>query len=373
MLQLQVKEPNIYRISKIFAEHNIKASVANQIITLEGEIPDELLNQLCNEITICKVQNFSDEITTIAQKVSIISEEDEPVSEQIEDKPIVVATNQKIILAPQVIENYDLIYPEVKRGEVYLCDFGEPYGHEIGKERYAIVVQNDGGNLCSPTTIVLPCTTSKKGKWSVHHDFVFSSKNMLDYDVQRVGTKKDVVLAEQIRTVDKTRLRKFLGTMTPEFMDKMQKIMEVSLGFKRKENISELPKERKDLNMVQMRLLALVNIEELFKISQTKDSDEVKSEKILQLFGFDMQKNGVQYLFKAILISPKDAYFNLEIICESISEYETNIEKEEIKRLIVARVKERFKLKKSPTTDFIRLVNCFLTKKEEEQNEENNI
>ena len=78
-----------------------------------------------------------------------------------------------------------------------------------------------------------------------------------------------------------------------------------------------------------------------------------------------MQKNGVQYLFKAILISPKDAYFNLETLCESISKSESAIEKDEIKRLIVARVKERFKFKKSPTTDFIRLVNSFLTKKED--------
>ena len=291
------------------------------------------------------------------------------------------------------MQNYDLIYSTVKRGEVYLCDFGEPYGSEQGYMRYAIVVQNDDGNVHSPTTIVLACTTEQKKRLPVHHHFVFSNENMLDYNVLCVGLEQNVVMAEQICTVDKKRLRKFLGTMTPKFMDKMQKIIDISLHLKRTERVItkvekvyidksvyrdvqidlDAPKERRDLNMVQMQLLAMVNIEELFKISKTKISDEIKSEKILQLFGFDMQKNGVQYLFKAILISPKDAYFNLETLCESISKNDPTIEKEEIKRLIVARVKEQFKLRKSPTIDFIRLVNSFLAKKEEKQNEETNI
>ena len=73
-------------------------------------------------------------------------------------------------------------------------------------------------------------------------------------------------------------------------------------------------------------------------------------------------------LFKA---SPKNAYFNLETLCESVSQKE-GIDKEEIKRLIVARVKETFCFRKAPTIDFIRLVNNFLAK-QEVSNEETNI
>lgn len=385
MLQLQSETLDICRISKLLAKYNVKASIVNQVVTLEGEISDEILNQLCNAMTICTVQNFSGEISPNSQKESIFSN-DELVSKGIEDKSGVELTHQEVMLEPRIMQKYDLIYSTVKRGEVYLCDFGEPYGCEQGYIRYAIVVQNDDGNRNSPGTIVLACTTEQKKRLPVHYHFVFSNENMLDYNVMHVGLEQNIVMAEQIRTVDKTRLRKFLGTMTHEFMDKIQEIIDISLNLTRTEKVyidkpvyrnvpvnPEAPKEHKDLNMVQIQLLAVVDIEELFKIFQTRVSDEIKSKKILQLFGFDMQKNGVQYLLKAILISPKDAYFNLETLCESISKNEPDIEKDEIKRLIVARVKERFKLKKSPTIDFIRLVNSFLTKKEEEQNEEINI
>ena len=63
----------------------------------------------------------------------------------------------------------------------------------------------------------------------------------------------------------------------------------------------------------------------------------------------------------------------METLCENISKDESDIEKDEIKRLIIARVKERFKLGKSSTISFIRLINGFLTKKEDEQDEETDI
>lgn len=394
MLQLQTKTFDICRISKLLVKHNIKASISNQVITLDGEISDELLGELCDGITICNVQNFGGEVIPLIQKETNYPESDEIVSTPTEVEDVAVKTPSDVVLAPQITEKYDLLYSTVKRGEVYLCDFGEPYGSEQGNKRYAIVVQNDDGNFHSPTTIVLACTTKQKKRLPFHYHFVFSNENMIDYDVIRVGMKQNVVMAEQIRTVDKTRLRKFLGTMTPEFMNKMQDIIDISLNLQRQEKVitktekvyvdkpvyinvpadTNAPKERKDLNMVQIQLLSLVDVNELFKIAQARDSDKIKAEKILGLFGFDMQKNGVQYLFKAILISPKEAYFNLETLCDSVAKSEPNVEKDEIKRLIVARIKEQFKFRKSPTIDFIRLVNSFLIKEEEdEQHEENNI
>lgn len=325
MLQLQTKTFDICRISKLLVKHNIKASISNQVITLDGEISDELLGELCDGITICNVQNFGGEVIPLIQKETNYPESDEIVSTPTEVEDVAVKTPSDVVLAPQITEKYDLLYSTVKRGEVYLCDFGEPYGSEQGNKRYAIVVQNDDGNFHSPTTIVLACTTEQKKRLPVHYHFVFSNENMIDYDVIRVGMEQNVVMAEQIRTVDKTRLRKFLGTMTSEFMNKMQDIIDISLNLQRQEKVitktekvyvdkpvhinvpadTNAPKERKDLNMVQIQLLSLVDVNELFKIAQARDSDKIKAEKILGLFGFDMQKNGVQYLFKAILISPK--------------------------------------------------------------------
>ena len=126
----------------------------------------------------------------------------------------------------------------------------------------------------------------------------------------------------------------------------------------------------RDLNLTQIQLLSFVDIDELLFISKSSIKDSKKSYKILQVFGFDFSKNGVQYLLDAICIAPKSKYFNLETLSQKLSETgEYTIEASEIQRLIVARVKERFKLKKSPTIDFIRLVNRLLTKKEEKQDE----
>ena len=391
MLQLQTEAFDICRISELLVRYNIKASISNQVITLDGEISNELLCELCDCITICNVQNFSGKVIPIIHKETNYSGCDEIVSTSTEVEDAAIKTHSDVVLAQTVVEKYDLLYPTVKRGEVYLCDFGEPYGSEQGHQRYAIVVQNDDGNFHSPTTIVLACTTEQKKRLPVHYHFVFSNENMSDYDVIRVGMEQNIVMAEQIRTVDKTRLRKFLGTMTPEFMNKMQDIIDISLNLQRQvitkiEKVyvdkpvymnvpadTNAPKERKDLNMVQIQLLSLVDVNELFKIAQTRDSDNIKAEKILGVFGFDMQRNGVQYLFKAILISPKKDYFNLETLCDSVAKSEPNVKKDEIKRLIVARIKEQFKFRKSPTIDFIRLVNSFLIKEEDKQHEENNI
>jgi len=87
---------------------------------------------------------------------------------------------------------------------------------------------------------------------------------------------------------------------------------------------------------------------------------------MLKLFGFNLERNGVQYLRQAIIYSVKYLYFNIETLSQEVSR-KTGIHKEEVIRLIVARVKERFGFKKAPTIDFIRLINSFLLKQEEEK------
>lgn len=372
MLQLQTKDVDICRISKLLVRYNINASITDSVITLEGDVSEDLLTQLCGSIDIHSVQNF------IGHKTLYVPKKDE--------------VNQVTHTLSRQLPEYDLVYSEVKRGEMYWCDFGEPYGSEQGGYRPAIIIQNDSGNLWSPTTIVIPCTTAHKAKLPTHCVCTFSSQNIIDYDLERAGTAKNVFLAEHIYTVAKARLRKYIGTLTPRFMEILQEKIDIALHLSRETKTvvkqekvyidrplpkkamgnQEESKERKDVNMVQVQLLTFVDINELLKISRSYSSDVVKAQKILELFGFDFKKKGVQYLLEAIIASPKDAYFNLEILSESVSQKE-GIDKEEIKRLIVARVKERFGLKKSPTIDFIRLINNFLTKQEVDNNEEINI
>lgn len=387
MLQLQTNTINVCRIGKLLAKYNIKASITDSLITLDGDIPDDLLTQLCNEISINFITNFvSNE--PLSENTSCVN------SEEIE--------NESKVEAAQICSDsskFDLIYPEVKRGEVYECDFGTPHGSEQGFLRYAIVIQNNLGNEFSPTTIVIACSTEPKKDLPVHLYSTFSSKNMSDYDLNRVGTSENVIMAEQIRTVNKTRLRRYVGSLTPEFMEQIEEKIYISLDLKPKETIVEkevfvdkivekkvyvdkiVPlkeetdvkpqKEQRDINMVQVQLLSFVNINELIKISQSKSTDEIKAKKILELFNFDFTKKGVEYLLKAIIASPKTNYFNLETLSDIVSK-EENDDKDEIKRLIVARVKENFGFRKAPTIDFIRLINNFLSKQEDNY-EENNI
>ena len=111
--------------------------------------------------------------------------------------------------------------------------------------------------------------------------------------------------------------------------------------------------------MNQINFLSFVDMNKLMKLSREYSPDEVKAEKLLKLFGFDINKNGVQYLLKAIISSPTKGYFNMETLCKEISK-EENVDKDEVKRLIVARVKENFGIRKANTIDLIRLINIFL-------------
>lgn len=348
MLQLQTKTIDICRISKLLVKYNIKASITDSVITLNGDVSDELLTQLCASIDINAVQNFISQEPLYEPKETSFVRSDKQLQTEVVEEPkkvdstIVEETKkfeatQHLPTLSHLPSEYDLIYSEVKRGEVYLCDFGEPYGSEQGLKRYAIVIQNDDGNLHSPTTIVIACTTERKKRLPVHFHCTFSSRNMSDYDLERVGSKENVIMTEQIQTVDKTRLRKYVGTLTPEFMKIIEGKIAISLNLSRDVKTiekkvyddrpvlkntmvdPEAPKERKDVNMVQIQLLSFVDINELLKISQSHSSDYIKAQRMLELFGFDVKRNGVQYLLKAIISSPKDAYFNLETLSENVS------------------------------------------------------
>lgn len=258
---------------------------------------------------------------------------------------------------------YNLKYPKVKRGELYICDFGEPYGSEQGYKRFALIVQNNVGNRTSPTTIVVACTTKAKNNLPVHYQFNLSPSIMKDYNEKRIGEEVygNTILAEQIKTVDKKRLRKFVGTMTDEFMNEVQRVIDISLDLKREKTTPVRPVQ--DLSIIQIQLLAKANIEKLLEVSEAEELDEVKIEKILKLFGFNMKTAGIQYLTKAIYLAIRKDNFTIEELSEELSNEEKDINKEEIKERIISVMEEKLKFEKSVAIDFIRLVNILLNQK----------
>ena len=111
----------------------------------------------------------------------------------------------------------------VSRGELYYADLSPVIGSEQGGVRPVLVVQNDVGNKYSPT-IIAAAVTSKidKAKLPTH----------IELSAREYGLPKDsVVLLEQIRTLDKTRLKERIGQVSREKMRSIIVAIMVSLGF----------------------------------------------------------------------------------------------------------------------------------------------
>jgi len=110
----------------------------------------------------------------------------------------------------------------VRRGEIYSADLNPVVGSEQGGVRPVLVVQNDIGNRYSPTVIVL-AITSKMGKARL--------PTHVDVPAGEAGlTKPSIILAEQIRTLEKTRLGDRLGLLGPKEMARVEAAIFASLG-----------------------------------------------------------------------------------------------------------------------------------------------
>ena len=116
-----------------------------------------------------------------------------------------------------------MLKPELRRGQIYLADLSPVVGSEQGGVRPVVVIQNEWGNRHSPTVIVAAITSKlDKNKIPTH----------IPVTVAGLG-KNSVVLLEQIRTVDKSRLKGFVGMLENEEMKKMDMGLMVSLGIKK--------------------------------------------------------------------------------------------------------------------------------------------
>ena len=124
-----------------------------------------------------------------------------------------------------------------------------------------------------------------------------------------------------------------------------------------------------ELNEVQRELLKFANLTDVYNICSDAMSDKDKVKILLEIFGFDSSRRGVDLLNDAIFASLRCQYYNLETLSNLIHKIHSEIVPSEIQRLIVARVKENFKMKKAPTSDFIRLINNLIKTKGELVNE----
>ena len=110
----------------------------------------------------------------------------------------------------------------VRRGDIYYADLSPVVGSEQGGLRPVLIIQNDVGNKYSPTVIAAAITSRmSKARLPTH----------IDVYADRVGLQKDsVILLEQIRTLDKRRLKEKMGHLDEEMMDHVNTAIAISFG-----------------------------------------------------------------------------------------------------------------------------------------------
>lgn len=110
----------------------------------------------------------------------------------------------------------------IKRGDIYYADLSPVVGSEQGGVRPVLIVQNDVGNRYSPT-VIAAAITSRMGKTAL--------PTHIAVDGNSCGlSKNSVVLLEQVRTLDKRRLRDRMGALNEEDMGKVNNALTVSFG-----------------------------------------------------------------------------------------------------------------------------------------------
>ena len=118
----------------------------------------------------------------------------------------------------------------IKRGEIYYADLSPVVGSEQGGIRPVLIVQNDVGNRYSPTVIVAAITSKiLKNKLPTH----------IEIDAKECGLNKDsIILLEQMRTLDKSRLKEKAGDLPLHYLKLVDDAISLSLGLMIKESIN---------------------------------------------------------------------------------------------------------------------------------------
>jgi mRNA interferase MazF len=108
-----------------------------------------------------------------------------------------------------------------RRGEIWTVDLEPVVGSEKGKARPALVIQNDIGNRYSPVLIVAAITSGEDARYDVQ----------VSVKAPEGGLRHNsMVLLNQIRTIDKRRVGRFWGRLSPQTMRRVDRAIEISLG-----------------------------------------------------------------------------------------------------------------------------------------------
>lgn len=120
----------------------------------------------------------------------------------------------------------------IRRGDIYYADLSPVVGSEQGGVRPVLIVQNDMGNKYSPT-VIAAAITSRTGKTKLPTHIEVSADAPISSDSNCGLAKNSVILLEQIRTIDKRRLKERMGKLDDRTMQQVDSAIGISFGLGR--------------------------------------------------------------------------------------------------------------------------------------------
>ena len=348
MLYLETRDLKIAQITKILLRYDVEASISNNAIKLKGEVSDELVSELLDSITILSISNFEEN-----------AESNDNISEHPVEYHEILRRNDCKLLS--ITDDYELRYPNPKAGEVYMCDFGIPYGHELGGIRPALVVsiQNLGTVVC-----VVPFK-SKINNVPIKYQIAQNDGTFEEIMHSEYSRKDGGLDFANERSIDKKRLRDYFGKLKPEIFHNCQKIL-LSIFKTRESNNFEI------INQI----LSKVDIDELNQIliKPIPKIDKIKA--IFTFLDFELEDIKTKYLIKAILFSFRYWKFDMKYLVHNLfqSDRDSKTERyteQQIYYFIDSVVKEKFSNYGCTTLDFISVIKDII--KTGDTNEKSNI
>jgi len=125
----------------------------------------------------------------------------------------------------QVVNN---VSHDIKRGDIYLAELIGGKGSEMKMIRPVVIIQNNLGNKYSPCCTVIPLTSKVNKRWMPTHTTLHKTKCL---------STLSVALTEQITTISKERLTKFIGSIHPSELIECENALMIQLGIRCKNNV----------------------------------------------------------------------------------------------------------------------------------------
>lgn len=114
---------------------------------------------------------------------------------------------------------------KIKRGDIYYANLNPVIGSEQGGTRPVLIISNDVGNKYSPTVIVAPITSRIHTKAKLPAHTLINDFEGLD--------KNSIILLEQVRTIDKQRLKQYLGMIPDNIVERVDKALAISVALEK--------------------------------------------------------------------------------------------------------------------------------------------